>query len=246
MTDLHSQDHARAGNLARMESSQNSDDVGIAEQLDKLQAFTDSTLSRLSVDDLLVELLGRVRDILDVDTAAILTLNQQGSELEARAACGIEEEVRQGVHIPVGVGFAGRIASTRRAMRLDRVDGTTVANPILWEKGIKVMLGVPLLSGDSVLGVLHVGRLEMRPFTDEDAEMLQVVGDRVAGAIQTRELAIERAAADLLASDLVSVTTRSDAASTGSTERQLSSTGTERGPRTCPLAHVVGFVSSSR
>ena len=29
-------------------------------------------------------------------------------------------------------------------------------------------------------------------------------------------------------------------------ERQPSSTGTERGPRTWPLAHVVGFVSSSR
>ena len=58
-------------------------------------------------------------------------------------------------------------------MRLDRVDSTTVANPILWEKGIKVMLGVPLLSGDDVLGVLHVGRLENRPFDDDDVELLQ-------------------------------------------------------------------------
>ena len=88
------------------------------------------------------------RDILDVDTAAVLTLDQQASELEARAACGIEEEVREGVRIAMGTGFAGRIAATRGPIRLDRVDATTVAVPILWEKGIEVMLGVPLLSAD--------------------------------------------------------------------------------------------------
>ena len=171
--------------------------------MDKLQVLTDSTLSHLGTEALLVELLARVRDILDVDTAAVLTLDQQASELEARAACGIEEEVRQGVRIPVGTGFAGRIAAVRHPMRLDRVDATTVANPILWEKGIKVMLGVPLIGGDSVVGVLHVGRLEMRPFTDDDAELLQVVGDRVVAAIQARELEVERAATQLLERSLL-------------------------------------------
>ena len=65
-------------------------------------------------------------------------------DLIARAARGIEEEVRQGVRVPVGVGFAGRIARLKEPVLLDRVDSTTVANPILWEKGIRTMLGVPL------------------------------------------------------------------------------------------------------
>ena len=186
-----------------MELPPPSDDRGSAERLDKLQVLTDSTLSHLGTEALLVELLARVRDILDVDTAAVLTLDQQGSELEARAACGIEEEVRQGVRIPVGTGFAGRIAVVRHPIRLDRVDATTVANPILWEKGIKVMLGVPLISRDSVVGVLHVGRLDLRPFTDDDAGLLQVVGDRVVAAIQARELEDERAATQLLERSLL-------------------------------------------
>lgn len=121
----------------------------------------------------------------------------------ARAACGIEAEVRQGVRVPVGIGFAGRIAATRQTVRLDRVDSTTVSNPILWEKGIKTMLGVPLLRGDELLGVLHVGRLDDRPFTDGDEVLLQVVGDRIAGAIQTRQLADERAATGLLERSLL-------------------------------------------
>ena len=88
-------------------------------------------------------------------------------------------------------------------MRLDRVDSTTVENPILWESGISVMLGVPLLASDRVIGVLHVGRLEQRPFTDHDAELLKIAADRVSAAVETRQHAIERAAAALLERSLL-------------------------------------------
>jgi phosphoserine phosphatase RsbU/P len=178
-------------------------DDAVALRLENLKALTDITLTRLDVDDLLVELLGRVREILDVDTAAVLMLDADSEMLVARAARGIEDEVRQGVRVPLGAGFAGRIAATKEPVRLDHVDATTVANPLLWEKGIKVMLGVPLLSGDDVLGVLHVGRLSHRSFGDEDINLLQVVADRIAGATQTRELAIERAATRLLERSLL-------------------------------------------
>jgi sigma-B regulation protein RsbU (phosphoserine phosphatase) len=172
-------------------------------QLANLQALTDTALTRLDVDDLLAELLSRVREILDAETAAVLLLDEGSGQLVATAACGIEEEVREGVRVPLGSGFAGRIASSRGPIRLDRVDSTTVSNPILWEKGIQVMLGVPLVSSKKLLGVLHVGRLEDRPFSDQDVELLQVVADRVAAATQTRTLAIERAAAGLLERSLL-------------------------------------------
>jgi phosphoserine phosphatase RsbU/P len=172
-------------------------------QLAYLQALTDAALATLDVDDLLAELLNRVREILDADTAAVLLLDEGAGELVATAARGIEEEVREGVRVPLGFGFAGRVASTRGPIRLDRVDATTVSNPILWEKGIQVMLGVPLLSTGQLVGVLHVGRLENRPFNDRDVELLQVVADRVAGATQSRTLAIERAATGLLERSLL-------------------------------------------
>ena len=155
------------------------------------------------MESLLIELLERVRFILGADTAAVLLLDRDSGDLVARAACGIEEEVRQGVRVPVGVGFAGRVAYLKEPVLLDRVDATTVSNPILWEKGIRVMLGVPLLVGDDVIGVLHVGRLETHPFDAADTELLQVVAERVAGAVQARQLAVERAATVLLERSLL-------------------------------------------
>jgi sigma-B regulation protein RsbU (phosphoserine phosphatase) len=168
------------------------------DKLRNLLSVTDSALGRLDIEDLLGELLERVLGILEADTSAILLNDGASGDLVARAARGLEEEVRQGVRVPIGTGFAGAIAATRQPVVLDHVDATTVTNPILWEKGIQAMLGVPLFGGDDVIGVLHIGRMDARKFTRDDVELLQVTAERISGAIQARNLAIEAAAAQLL------------------------------------------------
>jgi serine phosphatase RsbU (regulator of sigma subunit)/anti-sigma regulatory factor (Ser/Thr protein kinase) len=156
------------------------------ERLEWVQLVTDTALSHLSVDDLLDELLLRVREILDADTAAVLLLDEARNELVARAAKGIEEEVERGVRIPVGKGFAGRIAAERKPVALHKVDHSTVHNPILFQKGIRSLLGVPLLAHGDVVGVMHVGTKTRRRFTKDETELLQLVADRVALALRVR------------------------------------------------------------
>ncbi|WP_433831888.1 PP2C family protein-serine/threonine phosphatase [Actinoplanes sp. CA-015351] len=160
------------------------------ERLRRLQAVTDATLSRLDVSDLLDELLDRVRDLLDVDTAAILLLDVHAQQLVATAAKGLEDEVRTGFRVAVGRGFAGRIAATRRPVRVDDVTADDVVNPILLEKGIRSLLGVPIVSGSELVGVLHVGSLSRRVFGDDDVALLELVADRagVAGRIRSAKL----------------------------------------------------------
>jgi signal transduction histidine kinase len=152
--------------------------------LEYVQAVTDAALMHLELDDLLDELLVRIRSILRVNTAAILLLDEPTNELVARAARGLEEEVEAGVRIPVGGGFAGRVAAERRPVILPDVDHAHVLNPILREKGIKTLLGVPLIVRDEVIGVLHVGTLVHYVFTDDDVQLLQLVAERVALAIE--------------------------------------------------------------
>lgn len=165
------------------------------ERLRRLQAVTDVALSRLDVDELLPELLDRVRDLLTTDTAAILLLDEAGQFLVATAARGLEEEVRQGSRVPLGLGFAGRIAARRGPVIVEDVNPTTVVNPVLLHKGIRSMLGVPLLAEGRVLGVLHVGTLKQRRFTDEDVELLEQVADRASQAIQMGHARADRVAA---------------------------------------------------
>ncbi len=167
-------DHAR---LFEAESS-------ARRRLEDVQAVTDAALAHLELEELLTELLTRVREILRADTAAILLLDDERPELVARAAVGLEEEVERGVRIPLRAGFAGRVAAERRPIVLPDLDRADVVNPILREKGIKSMLGVPLLLRREPIGVLHVGSLVPREFTAGDIELLELVAERAALAIE--------------------------------------------------------------
>jgi hypothetical protein len=89
------------------------DDVapgGADDRLRRIEAVTDAALAHLDMEELLGELLERIRELLGADTAAVLLLDPSSRYLVATAARGIEEEVQQGVRIPLGKGFAGRIA----------------------------------------------------------------------------------------------------------------------------------------
>ncbi len=174
-------------------------------RLEQIQAVTDAALAHLGLEQLLAVLLPRIRDILLADTCAVLLLDEATNELVARSAVGIEEEVEQGVRIPVGGGFAGRIAAERRPVILDDVDHAHVLNPILREKGIKSLLGVPLLVGTDALGVLHVGTLVHRKFTADDVELLELVANRVALAIERARLHEQTVQLDQLKANFVAI-----------------------------------------
>ena len=163
-----------------------------------LERITDSALAYLSLEELLVELLDRVRALLIADTAAILLLDPSREVLVARAARGIEEEVRQGVMVPLGRGFAGRIAASGQPVAIEDVDHADIFNPILRLKGIRSLLGVPLIVEGRLIGVLHVGTLVQRRFDEDDTRLLQAAADRAAMAIERAQLAEQRTIAEAL------------------------------------------------
>jgi PAS domain S-box-containing protein len=156
------------------------------EVVGRMQSITEAALVDLPFDQLLHELVRRVRDAVEGDTAVIL-LEEDGM-LHARAAVGLEEEVRERVRVPVGRGFVGRIAKERRPLVLNGLHYDDQVSGYFREKGIRALVGVPLLAGEGrVLGVLHVGSVGPRRFGDDDVRLLQLAAERVA-------LGVERAA----------------------------------------------------
>lgn len=165
------------------------------ERLRRIEAITDAALSGLDIAELLDELLERVRDLLTVDTATILLLEGHSGELVATAAKGLEEEVRRGFRVRVGRGFAGRVAATRAPVTIYDVTPDDVVNPILLAKGVRALLGVPMISNGNLVGVLHVGSLTLRRFGPDDVRLLQLVADRASSAGRARAQVLDRQAA---------------------------------------------------
>jgi phosphoserine phosphatase RsbU/P len=173
------------------------------ERLRRIEAVTDSALSQLDAPALLEELLDRIVGALSADTAAVLLLDAHAGQLVTTAARGLEDEVRQGFRLAVGRGFAGRVADARKPVTIADVDSSDVVSPVLRQKGIKSLLGVPMFVGGDVIGVLHVGTFHPRTFTTDDAQLLQIAADRAAVAWRDRSLQDDRTAAAALQRSLL-------------------------------------------
>jgi PAS domain S-box-containing protein len=165
------------------------------DRMRQVQTVTDIALAHLSLDELLEDLLSRVKEAMQVDTVAILLMSADGQELVAWAAKGFEEEVEHGVRIPLGAGFSGKVATNKSPVIINDLESADVLNPLLREKGIKSLLGVPLLVEGRVLGVIHVGKFVAYQFSVDDTRLLQVVADRIALAIDNARLFEEERAA---------------------------------------------------
>lgn len=171
---------------------------GSDRRLERLQSIADAALGYLSLEEMISELLERIRTVLQADTAAVLLLDEERRVLVARAARGLEEEVRQGVQVPLARGFAGRVAAQARPIVIEDLSRFDVVNPILRQRGIRSMLGVPVHVEGRVIGVMHIGSLTQREYDEDDIALLQLAADRAALAIDNARLTEQRSVTEVM------------------------------------------------
>lgn len=157
------------------------------ERLRAIQMITDTALSRLGLDDLLRELLARVRSTLQAEIASVRLVDAEQHVLSARAIDGIPFE--RIAHIPIPIS-AVELTRPQRHSDVRPPDGTRDWWTRLWEAfnlPLRSAMSVPLVVEGKTIGI--VGVTSTRPsFSDEDLQLLQVVADRVAPAIERGRL----------------------------------------------------------
>jgi Stage II sporulation protein E (SpoIIE)/GAF domain len=154
----------------------------LADRLRDIEAVTYAAPSRLGEQALLETLLDRVKKTLLADTAAVLLLDQSARQLLAVAASGMEEEVTQGVRVPLGTGFAGRIAASGEPVILADVNRSTVSNPLLDGHG-PVRPVHPGSGGFPVSSAGHLPPVLAVP-GDQSARLLPIQPDPPIGATE--------------------------------------------------------------
>ncbi len=157
--------------------------AGLAARLQSIEYVTETALSELSLDALLVELLRRIRKVLSGDTATVLLLTDDRQRLVVRVSSGLEGAGKSQIAVPLGRGVAGRIAATGKPLIVEDTSQVEVISPILQER-VKSLIGVPLTVAGRVIGVIYVGSIQPRRFSKDDLRLLQVVAERAAMAIE--------------------------------------------------------------
>jgi PAS domain S-box-containing protein len=150
----------------------------VAEMVSGMQLLVDAALAHRTLDDVLFDLVTRVRAVLDGDAAAIFLAEDRMLTLAAATGGGADAVTERSV--PFGVGFAGRVAERREPILVQDPPGSALPYPALEGLGVSSLIGLPLLAEGDVTGVLVVCATESRHFTADDVNLLRLAADRVA------------------------------------------------------------------
>jgi PAS domain S-box-containing protein len=153
----------------------------VAEMVSGMQLLVDAALAHRTLDDILADLLPRVRGVLGADAATVFLVEDRGRLVLAASTGGTEEHAP--VSVEFGEGFAGRLAEERTPMLAHDPPTGDIADPTIRHLPVGSLIGVPLMARDQVTGVIVAAVGAPRKFTDQDLGTLRLAADRVALAI---------------------------------------------------------------
>lgn len=130
------------------------------------------------------DILRRVHAETGADEVTVLLLDRSRRVLEQVATIGLDRTLRGARRVPMGKGFAGRVAQSRQPVVVAEVHDSAVINPVLHAHGLRSLLGVPIIAGGELLGVLHIGYRRPRQFGDAETRQLTEYADTLSDVLR--------------------------------------------------------------
>jgi PAS domain S-box-containing protein len=157
-----------------------SERIRLRTQREILQRITDAALAHLDTDSLLHELTTRLADAFQFNHVAVTLLDPVRNVLVVRAVVGGGSG--SPTEIPLGAGFAGRVATLRRPLVVEDAATVDIVDPQV-RRAARSLIGIPLISRGELLGVLSAATATRRGFEQDDVVLLRLAGDRLALAL---------------------------------------------------------------
>lgn len=148
----------------------------------------DIAIAGLTLQQLLHQLLEYIGKVMNVSTVTVLLQTEDQQHLVVYASVGLEDEITAEIKIPFGQGFAGRVAADCKPIIVEDLSTIEVFSPILRNKGLSSMLGVPLQVNGQIVGVFHVGTIISRQFTSDEVKIVQLIADCIAWLLTRAEV----------------------------------------------------------
>ncbi len=155
------------------------------------QTATDLS-SQTDLQTLLNTVIQRARDLMGVAGASVYLYDSQAGDLQLAAAN--DADLQRGSRLAVGEGLSGKVALSREPLLIHDYQN--------WDGRAKSFEGVPFTSAVSIpmvysgqlIGVLNVfnradrAQADAAAFTSQDAHLLEMFGNGVAGAVYAARL----------------------------------------------------------
>ncbi len=148
--------------------------------------------SSLDRDQVLQKVLDSAIMLLDARKGSLMLIDHDVKEMNIVAACGLPPEIIKSTVIKLGEGIAGKVAQEGKPRLMKkgvRMKDSKISKQI---EEIKSAMSVPLKVKDKIQGVMNISDKGTNDnFTEEDLELLLMMANQAAIAIENSRLHAE-------------------------------------------------------
>jgi GAF domain-containing protein len=127
----------------------------------------------------------RTNHVMDADSCSLYLLEPEGEILRLRASTRLSRDSLGRASLRLGEGLTGWAAKNGKpaAVREAQLDPRFKLLPETGEEELRSLLAVPLTNRGRIIGALNVQTAAPRDFSGDEIEMLMLIGDLAAGAL---------------------------------------------------------------
>ncbi len=159
-------------------------------QFDSLIKVSQSITSEHYLDEILNLIVVVTAEMLNSKICSVMLLDDKGSDLVIKATQSLSEDYKKKPNIKVETSLSGTVLKTRKPITVYDVrnDKMYAYRDLAVKEGLTSMVAVPMIVKDKAIGVINVYTKEQHRFSDEEVNVLQMVANQAAVAVENTKL----------------------------------------------------------
>jgi PAS domain S-box-containing protein len=159
-------------------------------ELEALHAISEMILDSLDLKIMMERILDRAIEAGHFDIGVVRLFNSEDGSMEPVASWGYRDPKNLTSHRKNLERYAARNITQLVQDQLVHVSdlAETAGQRTFKKEGVRMLVAVPLVSHDDVLGVIHLGSRSARRFLASELQLLQSIGGQVGIAVQKARL----------------------------------------------------------
>ncbi len=156
-------------------------------ELSILQEMGNFLSASMNLNKLLTGALSKVLEYFDLEAGRIYLIDDTNKQLYLAAHRGMK--IRGLENVSFDEGFSGKAVRTKSfiAQHVSELEDKKRA-AFLLSKGLKIIICVPLISMDQIVGVMNLGTSKMVELDEKTIDLLTTVGNQIAVAANNAKL----------------------------------------------------------
>lgn len=159
-------------------------------QFDSLVKVSRSITSEHYLDEILNLIVVVTAEMLNSKVCSVMLLDEKGEELVIKATQSLSEDYKKKPNIRVENSLSGTVLKTRKPVAVYDVrhDEKYAYRDLAAKENLTSMIAVPMTVKDKAIGVINVYTKEPHHFSEEETNVLQMVANQAAVAVENTKL----------------------------------------------------------